>query len=278
MKAKFMNKLNMFCLTMEPNHFQFINEIGYTPVGLGENSFGKGWFTDKNGENISKKNKYYGEYTYHYWLWKNYLDQIDEGWIGFCQYRKFWSTQEHKNESINLKNINGKVLKYIPESLNEYETILGKPIFINQFKSMKFIKKGFKLFLKNPTLVFNKNKRSINFHFNLMHGENNLNKAIELLDNDNKNDFKDFVNSEVSFNPHNMFICNSKIKLKKYYETLFEWLLKCEKIFGFEDLKGYDKTRIYGFLAERFLSYWFKKNTKYTTLPIIFYDIRNDLN
>jgi hypothetical protein len=38
--------------------------------------------TDEKG-NI--KNKYYGEYTFHYWMWKNYLDRIpDNNWIGFC--------------------------------------------------------------------------------------------------------------------------------------------------------------------------------------------------
>ena len=111
-----------------------------------------------------------------------------------------------------------------------------------------------------------------------MHGENNLNNAINLLDEKNKNDFKKFVNSEVSFNPHNMFICKSKRILKNYYEELFPWLAKCEKLFGFENLKGYRKIRIYAFLAERFMPYWFRKNTKYITIPIIFYDIRKDLN
>ena len=111
-----------------------------------------------------------------------------------------------------------------------------------------------------------------------MHGENNLNKAINLLDPENKADFRDFVINEVSFNPYHMFICQSKEKVKKYYETLFPWLEKCEKLFGFNNLKGYGKVRIYAFLAERFMSYWFQKNTKYTTLPIVFYDIRNDIS
>ena len=107
-----------------------------------------------------------------------------------------------------------------------------------------------------------------------MHGENNLNRAIDLLDSENKNDFRKFVNSQLSFNPHNMFICKSKKKLKDYYEDLFPWLEKCEKLFGFEDLKEFGKIRIYGFLAERFMSYWFQKNTQFTTMPIIFYDIK----
>ncbi len=61
-----------------------------------------------------------------------------------------------------------------------------------------------------------------------MHGENNLNKAIELLDNKNKKDFNNFVNTKVSFNTHIMVICRSKEKLKKYYEDLFPWLERCE--------------------------------------------------
>ena len=111
-----------------------------------------------------------------------------------------------------------------------------------------------------------------------MHGQNNLNKAIDLLDSKNKEDFRKFVNTEVSFNPHNMFICKTKEILNNYYNDIFPWLEKCENIFGFKNLKGYDKTRIYGFLAERFMSYWFQKNTKYKTLPIIFYDIEKNLN
>ena len=87
-----------------------------------------------------------------------------------------------------------------------------------------------------------------------------------MLDPENKDDF----------HPHNIFIFKNNF-LKKYYEVIFPWLEKCESIFGFENLKGYDLTRIYGFLAERFLSYWFTKNAKLKTMNITFYDINNDL-
>ena len=110
-----------------------------------------------------------------------------------------------------------------------------------------------------------------------MHGYNNLGKAIDLLDDENRKDFKDFVNTKTSFNPQNMFICKSKKKLKSYYEDLFPWLERCEKLFGFENLKEYGLIRIYTFLAERFMPYWFRKNTKSTLMPIIFYDIRKDM-
>ena len=65
-----------------------------------------------------------------------------------------------------------------------------------------------------------------------------------------------------------MFICKTKI-LHKYYEAIFPWLEKCEKEFGFKDLEGYGKKRIYGFLAERFLSFWFSKKFTIREKPII---------
>ena len=48
-----------------------------------------------------------------------------------------------------------------------------------------------------------------------------------------------------------------------WFENLFSWLESCEKQFNFQDLKGYDTQRLFAYLAERFLSYWVKKNFKY---------------
>ena len=47
----------MFCLTLEPNHYEFIKSLGYIPVGLGEKDFDSNWFTDKSGTNIAKKSR-----------------------------------------------------------------------------------------------------------------------------------------------------------------------------------------------------------------------------
>tara|TARA_B100001057_G_scaffold500603_1_gene616593 strand:- start:4368 stop:5198 length:831 start_codon:yes stop_codon:yes gene_type:complete len=271
------NNLKMFCLTLEPSHLNFIYDLNYIPVGLGKKKFPDECLSDKKNENISEKNKFYGEYTFHYWLWKNYLDDITENWIGFCQYRKFWSLNFTPNNELNLNNLKEKVLKDIPKEFNDFDVILGDPFFVNKRKIMKFLKKGFPLVISNPKILFNEKYRNIKFHFDLMHGRGNLDKAIDLLNQENKNDFRDFVNDEVSFNPHNMFICKSKNLLKSYYGEIFPWLEKCEKLFGFDELKGYGLTRIYGFLAERFMSYWFKKNANYKELPILFHDVRDSL-
>ena len=257
---------------MNPLHKSFIEKLKYTPVGLGGENFGQGWLRDNSGDNIAFKNQHYGEYTFHYWLWKNKKITF-EGWIGFCQYRKFWKKNFNNCVVKDFSDLNNITLKEIPNELQSYETIIGESLFINQFRLSKFIKNNLKKMLKNPILFFDKNKRTIKFHFDMMHGEGNLDRAISLLDIDNRKDFSEFVNTETSFNPHNMFICKNINILKAYYESLFPWLGECEKIFGFENLKEFGLKRIYGFLAERYMSYWFKKNTNYYILPVYVKDL-----
>ncbi len=267
------SKLSMYCITLNPEHLKKINKLEYIPVGLGENRFSSEWLKDKDGDNISYKNKFYGEYTFHYWIWKNNLNNIQNEWIGFCQYRKFWTNKKIIKNDVSFDQLNNSILKKIPEDYQDYESILGEPFYINQFRFTKFLKRNFKKMIFNPSLFINKEKRNIKFHFDMWHGDGNLEKAINLLGNEDKNDFYDFVIKNVSFNPHNMFICKSKSLLKSYYDSIFPWLGKCEKIFGFDNLEGYGLQRIYGFLAERYMSYWFQKNTKYLTLPIFFKDL-----
>ena len=263
--------MKMYCITIHNNHYEKIKTLGFTPVGLGENISSKKFKTDKEGENINNKNLYYGEYTFHYWIWKNEIQNLEDDWIGFSQYRKHWS-KDNKNTYRNLNDLSKNLVKKIPDEYKKFESILGEPLFINNFKISKLVKKNFSKIIKNPNILYNKNKRNIKFHFDFMHGDGNLDKAISLLDYNDRNDFTEFVNTEVSFNPHNMFICKSKKILNEYYSAIFPWLKRCEKEFGF-NLKGYGLKRIYGFLAERYMSFWFRKYTKYSTLPIIFQDI-----
>ena len=88
----------MYCITIYDEHFDKIKDLGYIPVGLGNKIFSKKFLTDNTKKNISEKNPFYGEYTFHYWLWKNKIIK-NEKLIGFCQYRKFWI---QKNYSVSM--------------------------------------------------------------------------------------------------------------------------------------------------------------------------------
>ena len=86
--------------------------------------------------------------------------------------------------------------------------------------------------------------------------------SMKLLKKKDREEFYKFVTNNSKFNPHIMVISKKNI-LNKWFRDLFDWLFKCEKIFGLEKLKGYDQQRLYAYLAERYLSFWFKKNTNY---------------
>ena len=71
-----MNSLKIYCISLNPTHKNLIKKLGYVPVGLGEENFDEGWLRDNTNDNIAFKNPYYGEYTFHYWMWKNYLKNL----------------------------------------------------------------------------------------------------------------------------------------------------------------------------------------------------------
>ena len=259
-----MKKITFFCITNK--QINNLEKLNFNLVGVGQDSFSEKYINCKIGENIQFKEKYYSELTFHYWFWKNELSKYDEdSWLGFCQKRRFWLKE--KKESIkNLDELIKNILVDVPDKWNNYNSVLCDPIDVSGAKKMKMIKRGWKNLLKDPTILFDSRKHSISLHFDMHHGYKNLEKAINLLDNKNKQDFFDFVNKKTDFNPHIMCIATPAI-LEKWFESLFSWLERCEAEFGFDDLKGYDTQRLYAYLAERYLSYWFKKYTKFKELP-----------
>lgn len=274
-----MKNLKMFCLNLYDENLENIKKIKYIPVGLGKNKFRNSWVRDNNGENISEKNPYYGEYTFHYWFWKNMLHDIPKNsWIGFCHYRRFWANDEvhdykKLNEIVNNKNFYNFILKKANKIWNDYEVILIQKQTLGKIKLMKILKNGgIYPILKNFN-NFIKNYSSIKFHFDCFHGCNKIDKAINLLIRKEKNDFIEFVNRNNSFSQGNMFICRSKKIINEYYKSIFRWLYDCENLFGFKFIK-YNEIRIYAYLAERYLPFWFNKYTSTKEWPFFWFDTK----
>ena len=71
-----MKNISIFCLTLDPSHEEIIKNLSYIPVGLGNKKFSNNCLSDRENYNISKKNPFYGEYTFHYFFWKNVLVQL----------------------------------------------------------------------------------------------------------------------------------------------------------------------------------------------------------
>ena len=188
-------------------------------------------------------------------------------WIGFCSYRELWANKKKIKNNHSTKSL----IKKIPSEWEGYNAIIGKPLHLKKPRIWKILKYGKIAAFKNFKEIFN-SRYSIKFQFDMYHGIGNLDRAIKLLPKKDRYDFNYYVENNFSFNQGNMFISNSSAVINSYFSDVFEWLKKCEKIFRF-NLSGHRKIRMYTYLAERYLPYWFKKYTNYLEWPVVYCDI-----
>ena len=130
-----MDNLKIYCLCIHDELLEKVKKLNYIPVALGEKNYQEGWLRDNISKNITSKNRFYGEYSFHYWLWKNKLEIFnDKDWVGFCAYRRFWlNEKEISNPKLSFKD---KILKKVPEIWNSYDVILPEKVFMNDIKTI----------------------------------------------------------------------------------------------------------------------------------------------
>ena len=81
--------MKVYSITHKP--IKNLERLGLISVGVGLNQFPKNYIIDNTENNIAYKNKNYGEITFHYWFWKNLIDQnLNNEWFGICHYRRFF--------------------------------------------------------------------------------------------------------------------------------------------------------------------------------------------
>jgi len=254
-----MKKIKLYCVTNR--EVDFLNKDNHYLSWVSKEKSPQNYIKCDNQENIFYKENYYSELTFHYWYWKNLLPTEDENqWVGFCQKRRFWINSSNVSD-ISKDNINEYLFYEVPADWSNYEAIICKPLNVSGVKKMKLLKRGFRNFLKDPSILYNKNKQNLYLHFDMHHGYGNLKKAILELDEKNQKDFELFMKNNTFFNPHIMFISKPRI-INEWFRELFPWLERCEKVFNLNNLTGYDTERLLAYLSERYLSYWFKKNYK----------------
>ncbi len=261
-----MSNLEIYCVT--DKDIPFLEKSSYKLAAVGKKKFSDRYLKCDNKDNIFHKEENYSELTFHYWFWKNQLQyNNDDDWIGFCQKRRFWLNSRGIRDTNNIENI---ILKSVPKEWQEYNSVLCDPIPLGT-KLSKLLKRGWRNIIKKPILLLDHHRISIKIQFDLHHGYGVLEKAISVMNEKDKTDFIEFVEKNTMYNPHIMFISKKKI-LNNFFHDQFEWLFECEKIFGLQNLKGYDQTRLYAFLAERYMPFWFKKYSKVIEWPWIFSD------
>ena len=179
--------LQIHCVTNK--EIPYLDKTKLIPAGVGKENFPNHYLLSNNKQNIFEKEKFYSELTFHYWYWKNRLDLSNKNWIGFCQRRRLWIKSESEGNLIDKNNITSHLLENAEDSWKNYESIICKPISVYPVKKMKILKRGWKSLLKDPLILFDHKKQTVLLHFDMHHGYGNLEKAINLLNSNDKYDF-----------------------------------------------------------------------------------------
>lgn len=226
--------MSMYVVT----HKKFDYKIpkGYIPllVGASRNKNLGNYLTDNTGINISEKNQNFCELTGIYWVWKNCTDAN----VGVSHYRRYFS------EKKNLKQIELEaILKGYPNAikLSEIDTFLKKYDWI--------VPEPYQL----PEIT-------VYEQFSQTHNVRDLEVTKQVI----KEMYPDYITAfdDVMTN-HEMSLANMCYTRKKLFDSYCQWLF--DILFEVEkrtDISNYDdyQKRLYGFLAERLMNVWMKKN------------------
>ena len=228
--------MKIFCTAIK--YYRIIDKLpkNILPLGLGKADYPSHWLTEKKGDNINHLNKYFGEATGIYWIWKNYLDKIDsKEFIGFCQYRRLW-----------LNNL------YLNKQKKDYSSLYSKLLTDDNliFQNKETV-------LLQPTILKNENLME---QFEKIYGKNILRRCIDFLPTKDKDDFFKYLNGN-QFSICNMFITKISV-FDKYCEEMFPWINHCYEYCLKNNLLLGHNMRLPIFIIERFTSYWFEKYSK----------------
>lgn len=207
---------------------------GYIPIIVGKNKVQySDCVRDNSGDNIAEKNPNYCELTALYWLWKN-AKGIDN--IGLCHYRRFFTNFIFSKNPISIKKIE--------KLLRSYDIIVPQTF------------SWFDCTVKEWFLMTDGYKKDVE----------NLRKIISEI-------YPEYINAyDLIMDGYEAFYFNMSIMPYKLMNAYCEWLFSI--LFELEkktDLSEYTATeaRIYGFLSERLLNVWVKKqNLKVKYLPV----------
>lgn len=229
-------KVNIYCMTIK--HYRLIDKLpkNIIPFGLGKNNFPSNWLNEKEGDSIIDLNKFFGEATGIYWIWKNLMNNYDKkSLIGFCQYRRLWlNGLFDKKQKNNLSSLYSNLLRNNNELLNSSESILLQPTV---FKNINLIQ-----------------------DFDNLYGKNILEDCSNLINEKDRYEFKQFLKGN-KFSICNMFITKPEI-FDQYCNEMFDWINKCFIYCKNKNLLNNNNMRLPIFMVERFTAFWFQKYSK----------------
>lgn len=213
--------MNVKIFTMTHKKFDEPKDPIYIPLHVGRAAAKDlGYLGDHTGDSISEWNKYYGELTGVYWIWKNVKDADI---VGICHYRRYFL------------NTNRQML-----SQAEYETILKNYDIItsDEVQSEKSCRENYgeAHHIKDLLLTEKIIKEKYPEYSNVMEAVLNGNKSY-------------YANLMVS----------KKRLFDDYAQWLFSVFFELQKQIDVSSYDLYHQ-RVFGFLSELLLKVWINKN------------------
>lgn len=207
---------------------------------------------DDSGINISNKNKYYAELSGHYWVWKNFLQNTDANYIGFCHYRRFFDF-----------------------NMTQMPNIPFKPILVENFekKFIQYSEENILKRIKNYDIILPHQLRFENeilSQYIEYHNPADFNVALEIIKERYPNYFihaLKFISSKELYSCL-QFIMKKELVLE-YFEWVFEFLNILEQRIDWQNYTEYLDVRTPAYIAERFFNVWLMKNIESRNLKVL---------
>jgi len=238
----------------------------YRPILAGKSLFKEpsNYPGDDTGDNISHKNQYYSELTGIYWVWKNTSLSI----VGTCHYRRFFTNKsmpliyKFKHWMLHpFSRKNSQGLWYSRNLEKHRKLILSE-------SEMLGILEEFDAILPVPR----KFRYSIERHYQKYHDISDLEKVREII----SERYPDYLDSfDRTMQSNEMYANNMFVMRQEHFQRFMEWwfdiLFRFEEQTQLEKYTGYQQ-RIYGFMAERLLTVWFRHHgLKVRELPLLYF-------
>ncbi len=210
----------------------------------------EGYLRDDVGDNISHKNRFFGEVTGLYWVWKNTTDEK----VGWCHYRRFFSPMLFRPDQYKGVAVDLNLAQHILDLDRE-----GK-IFDFELNVTELI-----LPTKIPAIS--------TFHYCATHRPADwaaMLHAFEVIYPSEAEDVRKFFAQENHLHWWCMFISSRRI-LNEYCEWLFPLLFYLETIIVPADDDFH--CRVFAFLTEHLFNWWTtSRGVQAVNRPIIFLD------
>lgn len=270
MYAKDLTIFSVFHKDYPQPNCDFIKPI---QVGKALSNEDLGFLKDDAGDNISIKNPTYCELTALYWIWKN-INSIESEFIGLSHYRRYFCFPE----TIKKKRLFFNIEK------NNKNGVFTKPLSDKELQKIASnkIKSDFLSHLSNGELIVAKatplgSKKLYDFTIKDSYIYNHIREdwflledALEKICPVYADLAKTYFATSKEMNSFNMFI-GGKAFLNDYCAWLFPILTELENTVKLSEYPY--QRRIFGFMAERLLNLYIKKNNIQTVeYPVVFFE------